>query len=78
VQHLKGLRTEGAVDVDAHDLPGGPDALGELSHRLAGAAPGIQATGAATELDLIEQPPGGVLPDAGLGLKALIFLFGAS
>ena len=46
VQHLDRLRAERGVDVDADDLPGRSDALGELAHRLARPAAGVQAAGA--------------------------------
>ena len=77
VQHVHRLRAEGGVDVDADDLSGRSDALCQLSHRLARAAAGVQAAGAAGELDLVEQPSGGLRPDAGLRPQALVFLLGA-
>ena len=57
VQQVHRLRAERGVDVDADDLAGRSDALGQLSHRLARAAAGIEAAGAAGELDLVEQRP---------------------
>ena len=78
VQHLDRLRAEGRVDVDADDLSGRPDALGQQSHRLPRPAARVQAAGALGELHLVDQTSGGLLPDARLRPQSLVLLVGMS
>ena len=78
VQHVHRLRAEDGVEVDADDLAGRADALGEVSHGLPRTRSRIEAAGAARELDVVEQPSCGLLPDAGLRPEALVLRVRAS
>jgi hypothetical protein len=77
-QHVHRLRAEGGVDVDADDLAGRADALGEVAHGPPRSRARVKTAGAACELDVVEQPSCGLLPDAGLRPEALVLRVRAS
>ena len=74
VQHRQRHGAERGVRVDAQHAARGPDPLGHRAHRLARPAAGVQAAGARSEADLVQQPPGRDLPRAGLHPQPLVLL----